>query len=258
MSSAYDADLYQLLHRGNPGDLAWYMDQCSGAERILELGSGTGRILCPLAAQGHRLVGLEHDAAMLELCRQRLVDQDLDADLICGDMRGFALPGRFDRVLIPYNSLYCLLTEADQLSCLSQARAHLAPDGLLLLDVYAADPLPEETPETHEVQAHPVAQFHDGMRRIEVVERSVEEPRAQLIRATYEYHITWDDGRVERRAWTIPQRYLFPTQLLSLLAQAGLALVGLFGDFSGGDFTESSLHMVVVAQAVQPEPEVRP
>ena len=101
MSLAYDADLYQLLHRGNPGDLAWYLEQCSGADRILELGSGTGRLLCPLAAQGHRLVGLEKDSAMLEVCRQRMADQALEAELICGDMRGFALPWRFDRVLIP-------------------------------------------------------------------------------------------------------------------------------------------------------------
>jgi SAM-dependent methyltransferase len=250
MTLPYDPDLYHLLHRGNPGDLAWYQKRCASAARVLELGCGDGRILLPLAQAGAAVVGLDRHAGMLDLCKQRFDQVGLQVELIRGDMTAFALPWRFDRIIIPYNSIYCLMSDRQQLACLRAARAHLAPGGQVLLDAYAADPVSaaDDLPTT--VDPHPVALFHDGDRQIEVIERSIEDLERQTIHATYEYRITFDDGRSEQRSWTIPQRYLFPTQLLALLARADLALEAFFGDFDEGPFTEMSMQMVVVAGAV--------
>lgn len=245
----YDPELYHLLHRGNPGDLAWYQRRCSHAKTILELGCGDGRLLLPLAQAGAEVVGLDSHAGMLERCARRFADASCSAELICGDMSGFALPWRFDRIIIPYNSLYCLLTEGQQISCLHSAKEHLAPGGLILLDCYAADPVEDEEQRATEVMAHAVACFHDGGRQIEVFERSVEDLLAQTIHVTYDYHLQWDDGRREQKTWTIPQRYIFPQQMLALLPRAGLALEALFGDFDEGAFTELSMQMIVVAKA---------
>jgi 2-polyprenyl-3-methyl-5-hydroxy-6-metoxy-1,4-benzoquinol methylase len=249
MTLEYDPDLYHLLHRGNPGDLIWYQKRCASAARVLELGCGDGRILLPLAQAGAAVVGLDHHAGMLELCAQRFKESGLQAELICGDMTAFALPWRFDRVIIPYNSIYCLMSDRQQLACLRAARAHLAPGGKVLLDAYAADPVCAADTVLTTVAPHPVALFHDGDRQIEVVEHSVEDLEKQTIHATYDYQITFDDGRREKRSWTIPQRYVFPTQMLALLARADLALEGFFGDFDEGPFTEMSMQMVVVAGA---------
>jgi SAM-dependent methyltransferase len=215
---------------------------------VLELGCGDGRLLLPLAQAGAEVVGMDLHPGMLERCARRFADAGCSVELVCGDMSGFALPWRFDRIIIPYNSLYCLLTEGEQISCLHSAKEHLAPGGLILLDCYAADPV-EEDPRPTEVMAHAVACFHDGERQIEVFERSVEDLLAQTIHATYDYHLQWDDGRKEQKTWTIPQRYIFPQQMLALLPRAGLALEALFGDFDEGAFTELSMQMIVVAKA---------
>ena len=51
-AARFDATLYRQLHVGTPGDVDFYRRQCAGAQGVLELGCGDGRILAPLAAEG--------------------------------------------------------------------------------------------------------------------------------------------------------------------------------------------------------------
>ncbi len=252
MTTEYDPELYHLLHRGNPGDMDWYVRRCQGAQNILELGCGNGRILLRLAQSGSSVFGMDCSKLMLTRCAERFHRAGSRVELIHGDMAAFALPWRFDRILIPYNSLYCLTTKAQQLACLKSVGAHLEPGGQLLFDAYAADPVSgseESTPTVHE---HIVANFHNGERHIEVRERSEEDLDKQQINATYAYYSTWDDGRTQLDSWSILQRYIFPEQLFNLLEEAGLALEGIYGDFDQSPFSQTSHHMVVVASIKEP------
>ena len=45
----------------------------TGASSIVDLGCGTGLITCELARRGHRMIGVEPSAAMLEIARRRPV-----------------------------------------------------------------------------------------------------------------------------------------------------------------------------------------
>ena len=92
---------------------------------VLELACGTGRLTVPLGA-----VGLDLDAGMLARARRRGARA-----LVQADMRRFALGRRFGVVAIAYNSLQLLLGDAAVLSCLRCAAGHLAPDGVLALEV---------------------------------------------------------------------------------------------------------------------------
>ena len=83
-STEYDPELYHLLHRGNPGDLRWYRQRCAGAQRILELGCGDGRLLVPLAQDGAQVVGVDASEAMLARCAERFHRAGLRAELVCG------------------------------------------------------------------------------------------------------------------------------------------------------------------------------
>ena len=246
-STEYDPELYHLLHRGNPGDLRWYRERCAGAQRILELGCGDGRLLVPLAQDGAQVVGVDASEAMLARCAERFHRAGLRAELVCGDMSAFALPWRFDRVLIPYNSLYCLTTHSAQLACLKAVAHHLEPGGQLLLDAYAADPVAAGEATAEPVAEHVVALFHDGDRQVEVRERSEEQPDQQLINATYDYHVMRGDGTYSLQSWSILQRYVFPHQMRQLVDQAGLVLEAVYGDFDQAPFTDVSAQMVLVA-----------
>lgn len=113
-------------HRGRCEDLAFYSELAAGTGGpVLELACGTGRLTVPLGA-----VGLDVDAGMLAVARRRGARR-----LVRADMRRFSLAGRFGVVAVPYNSLQLLVDTDDMARCLRCAAAHLAPGGLLALEV---------------------------------------------------------------------------------------------------------------------------
>lgn len=242
--------LYTALHRGHPGDVDFYLDACAGAGTVLELGVGYGRLAIPLAAAGHEVTGIDIDPELLAEARVRrdetppVVRRRLE--LREGDMTALDLGRRFDRVLIPYSGLHCLLDDEALRCCLKVVAKHLAPRGRLVLDTYLADDLHHD-PEAVEGESEPepiVEMESDG--RGYVVEEQVQWQRGTQ-RLDTVYRAIPDDGAapVEQR---IPQRYLLIEQLDEALHEAGMTSIAAYGDFERGPLTPTSDHRVVVAQ----------
>src|ERR1700690_1308585 len=112
-SGRLQAELYALTHCGTPGDTAFYARLCEGARRVLELGSGYGRLLSVLARPRRLVVGLELDPELLAAAKRRVrtlpPGKRRSVQLVRGDMRRFELGPGFDCAILPYNALYCLL-----------------------------------------------------------------------------------------------------------------------------------------------------
>lgn len=49
----------------------WLVRQCAGADSVLDIGCGTGELAAVLARHGHRVTGVDHDAAQLAEARRR-------------------------------------------------------------------------------------------------------------------------------------------------------------------------------------------
>lgn len=248
MSEPYDAELYELTHRGNPGDVDFYVAACRDARSVLELGSGYGRIAIALAEAGHEVLGIELDAGLLERARQNAsgVEQRGSLTFQHGDMTQLNLGRRFDRVLIPHSGLYCLLEPEAVRAALRVARAHLADDGLLLLDGYAADAFHEESePEDIPDDAlEAVTQIESGGKRYSVFERSRWEREGQLLHVSYVY-VREPSG--EQLSFELPQRYLLRHELCQLLSEAGFDDVLVRGGFEGEPYDDDADHLVVAA-----------
>ncbi len=104
---------------------------------VLELACGTGRLTLALAAAGIHIVGVDHDPVMLAAARRRQREEQNHSWplLVAADMRRFSLARRFQLVFVGYNSIQLLTEPGAMVECLIQARAHLAPGGLLGLEV---------------------------------------------------------------------------------------------------------------------------
>lgn len=244
------AELYAMLHRGNPGDVAFYRRVCSGAEHVLELGAGYGRIASELARDGARVVALDLDPAMLGLAEAAASPAIRDRlSFVVGDMRHFSLGRRFDRIIIPYNGLCCLLDPSEVRSCLEHVRDHLAADGRVAFDVYRADP------EGHDASSDDafrddasndepvVAIEHDGV-VYRVVEESSWGADPQRIDVTYRF-LTASGEAIED---VIRQRFLRLDEIATLAADAGLALIEIAGGFRGEPVDDEAEALVFVAR----------
>ncbi len=105
---------------------------------LLELGCGTGRLLIPLAQAGYQVTGVDLSDAMLDLARAKIAAAGM-ADrvtLMQGDYASAPLGGPYQLAFCVMNTFLHLLTTDEQLAALRHWRRHLAPRGLLLLDLF--------------------------------------------------------------------------------------------------------------------------
>jgi SAM-dependent methyltransferase len=110
---------------------------------ILEIGAGTGRVALDLAAQGHRVIALEHDSDLAaELSRRA---NGLPVEVICADACDFTLSGTGEpgsRVALCIVAMQTVQLFGDRRAFLRCAHVALAPGGLLALALLGRDVQP--------------------------------------------------------------------------------------------------------------------
>ncbi len=140
-----DAALYDYEYRRRRADVTFYRELARrrGADRILELGAGTGRVTVPLARDGRRVVALDQSAAMLARLRERIarLPSPVASRItpVAGDLRTFSVGGRFPLAIAAFNVLEHLYTRGEITACLQRIAAHLAPGGAFAFDVQLPD-----------------------------------------------------------------------------------------------------------------------
>lgn len=246
------ARVYDLLHRGTPGDVAFYRHVCAGAASVLELGCGSGRVLVELARAGLAATGLDLDPAKLARAAAELEREGLsDARLVEGDMTRFSLGERFERIIIPYNALCALPSDEAVLACFRAVAAHLAPGGRLWFDVYSVDDAVLDEPDLDEESADDFAQTLsavDAEGRVDVweSERQLRTPRRVDIH--YRYELTPPRGGPATELSDCIQHLLLPPRRVrELLAEAGFDILAEHGDFDPAPLGDDSQTFIVGA-----------
>lgn len=143
-SDDYNRDLLAEVYDQtamNSDDIALLLSLTEGKEalNILEVFSGTGRILIPLLNEGHAVTGIEIASAMVaraELKAAKLGDA-ASKRLTLKTQDALLEPwgaGEYDVVIIGCNALYELPTPKMQETCIMRAFEALKPSGRLFID----------------------------------------------------------------------------------------------------------------------------
>ena len=227
---------------GSPvdGDVAFYRrlaGETGGP--VLDVGCGTGRVALPLAADGHDVVGVDLSAPMLRIAEQRRqgLAQDVAArlSLVQADMRTLSLGRRFPLIVTPSRVFQFMLTPEAQRQALLALRAHLQPEGRLVLDLF--DPLLDlvvpgaQFPPRRGEVIHPVT----GNRVTWEVTGRRPDPARQRINeewTTWEIGANGDVLRTDIERLTL--RWSLRAELRLLFELVGLEAVAEYGDFVGG------------------------
>jgi len=94
--------------------------------RILDAGSGTGRVAAELAARGHHVVGVDADPALIEAARLDYpAPEFVVADLAELDL---STMDRFDAAVVAGNVMVFLAPESEKV-VLTRLAAHVRPEG---------------------------------------------------------------------------------------------------------------------------------
>ncbi len=216
---------------------------------LLELGCGTGRLLVPLAEAGYRVTGVDLSPEMLRLAaaKAEAVGMGDRVTLIQGDYRNAALAGPHRLAFVMMNTFLHLTTQADQLAALRHWRNHLAPGGLLILDVFHPD-VGQLAGLDGRLEWDKT--WHDpatGATVMKFLTRTVDLAE-QTLHVTLIYDEITADGSVRRTLVPFDTRYLWRFEAELLLDKAGFALEALFGDTEMGEFEAGSDRMILVAR----------
>ena len=93
--------------------------------KILELGSGTGRLAIPLLKEGADYTGIEISKKFCNYANKKIVNKRVTADIINQDFRKFNFNKKYDMIFIGFNTFLHLLNDADAIECLNSVKKHM-------------------------------------------------------------------------------------------------------------------------------------
>ncbi|MGC8872868.1 MAG: class I SAM-dependent methyltransferase [Chloroflexia bacterium] len=249
---------YDLDQGGYEEDIPFYLAlaQRTGSP-ILEAGCGTGRLVLALAGAGYQVVGVEQLPAMLARAQAKIdaagprVAQR--AKLVHADIRSLALDTSFTLAILAVNTLMHLVGAAEQEEALRNIYAHLAPGGVLALDLFPPHP-DFLTPAAGELVLEKVLLDPDtGHPVLKFVARQADYAR-QLLTTTFIYDRVDARGRVERTAQTFLLRYLHRSEAERMLREVGFHIEGVYGNYELDPYTDEGERLLILARRPDRDP----
>jgi ubiquinone/menaquinone biosynthesis C-methylase UbiE len=230
------AACYDAANPTDPAD-AFYLALAGDAPKtILDVGCGTGRLACALAARGHRVTGADPSPGMLRVARSRPGHQRVTwVDSTAADL---ALATRFDLIIMTGHVFQVFLDDADVRAALGALRRHLAPGGRLAFET--RNPLVEEwrtwtpalTLERLQVPGIGAVELH----------YDVTAHAGALV--TFETHYRFAPDDIVVAPTTL--RFMSQAELAALLGEAGFTDIAWFGNWDRSPISLTNPEIIVV------------
>ena len=242
----YFARFYDLIyHQLRDGDDSrFYLEKIRNTKgRVLEVGSGTGRLLAEALENGADIHGIDVSPAMLDILRTKLSPIN-QKRISLQNIVDFRLDKKFYLIIAPFRVLMHLTEKEDQLKALNNVFDHLNKDGLFIFDVFvpALKPLISGLENVTDFEG----EYEPG-NRIKRVVSTKPDLINQIINITF--RLEWNEGGSNyTREWETPLRYFFRFELEHLIERSKFRTYTIEGDFTGGALTNDSKEFLVTCK----------
>lgn len=252
------AEWYDLEHDSFTDDIELYLELVGGETQrltMLEVGSGTGRLLAALASAGYVATGVEPSAAMRQRCAARVaalperVARRVRVVEGAATALGLETSERFDVALMGLGTFGHLTTADERAAALLAIHAHLKDAGKLIVDVDLAGPRRLlETAGGVWWQGAWLAR--DGVTLVEhsVVGAVGAEPG--IVEVTHLYDTHEQGGPVRRTLTRTPLALLSRGEVALAMAHAGFSVEALYGGYDMAPADDAAGRVIVVARRV--------
>ena len=129
-ATAYQQRFDDLAAKGMDihGEAAFVASLVAPPARVLDAGCGTGRVAIQLTALGYHCVGVDADAAMIEVAEQR----DPSTTWVRQDLSRLQLRSQAFELAVLAGNVIPLLAPGTLLAAVQRLAAHLQPGGVLV------------------------------------------------------------------------------------------------------------------------------
>jgi SAM-dependent methyltransferase len=202
--------------------------------RILDLCCGHGRHTIPLAQHGYRMTGQDLSEIFLLQARTDAEAQGVQVQWVHSDMREIPFEDEFDAVINIYVSFGYLENEAEDQKVLQQVYKALKPGGLFVIEF-----INREYYVRH-FTPHTITRHEDGLLDLEECGFDLLTSRGDQRRTKI-----YPDGRRTEHHWSV--RWYTITELVRMLAAAGMQMEAYYGGLDGSPLTLDSRRLVLVS-----------
>jgi len=238
------ARFYDLIyHQVRDGvDSRFYLENIKKTNgKILEVGSGTGRLLTEALEKGADIYGIDISPSMLAVLKAKLPPEQRNR-ISLQSIVDFRMNIKFDLVIAPFRVFMHLAEKDDQLQALNNVYDHLNPDGKFIFDVFVPDLKPLITRLDNVLDFE--GEYEPGNRVKRIVSTDPDLIN-QLINLTF--RLEWNEGTSYfNREWKSSLRYFFRFELEHLIERSKFRNYRIAGDFSGNDLNNDSREFIII------------
>jgi SAM-dependent methyltransferase len=242
----YFARFYDLIyHQVRDGvDNKFYLEKIKNTKgKVLEVGTGTGRLLIEALEHGADIYGIDISPSMLEVLKSKL-KSDNQKRISLQNITDFRLNTKFDLVIAPFRVFMHLTEKDDQMNALNNVYRNLKTGGKFIFDVFVPDLKPLITGLENFVDFE--GEFESG-NRIKRTTSTKPDLINQIINITF--RMEWNEGNKNYSSeWSTSLRYFFRFELEHLIERSKFKTYRITGDFSGNDLSNNSKEFIIVCQ----------
>ena len=237
IAEVYD-DMYPM--RADVGPTVDALAKLAGEGPVLELGIGTGRVALPLAARGVEVHGIDASEAIVAKMRAKPGGETIPVTI--ADFSAFSIAGgeqdkKFKLVYVVFNTLFQATSQEAQVHCFRSVAAHLADDGVFLVEAFVPDPM--RFTRNQNISA---GRVESDLVSIDI---SRHNPVNQLVLSQ---HLFIDESGI--KLYPVQVRYSWPSELDLMAQLAGMRLRERWGDWDRSPFTASSEYHISIYEKV--------
>ena len=236
-----DSRLVELYDLENPrgADTDFYLGLAAeiGAQRIVDLGCGTGLLTLELAAAGREVTGVDPAAAMLAFARRQPGAERVR--WVEGDAGALGTPGA-DLLVMTGNVAQVFLEDAEWRAALAAIHAALRPGGVLAFE--SRNPADRGWEQWNRADSYAAFDSPHGPMASWVEILGVEEGRVRFA-AHNVFQTTGEVVVVESEL-----RFRSHAELSRSLGEAGFTVEQVYGDWHKGPLRPASRVMIFVAR----------
>ena len=134
IAATYDADSAEMFEPALIAATVDFLAGLAGDGPALEFAIGTGRVAIPVSQRGVSVHGIDISEPMVAQMRAKPGGDAVPVTI--GDIAATRVPGEFQLVYIPFNTITNLMTQEAQVACFQNAAAHLVPGGYFVIEVF--------------------------------------------------------------------------------------------------------------------------
>jgi SAM-dependent methyltransferase len=231
VAARYDDDAAESFDPEVLDPVIDFLAELAGSGRALELGIGTGRVALPLARRDVQVHGIDLSEAMVAQLRAKPGGEAIGVTI--GDFATTTVEGSFSLGYLVFNTIMNLTTQEAQVACFRNVAAHLQQGGRFVIEV--GIPQLQRLPPGETVRAFHVSETYWGFDEYDVA-----------VQGLVSHHVSITDGEVDR--FSIPFRYVWPSELDLMAHLAGMTLRERWGGWKREPFTSDSGKHVSVWQ----------